>query len=210
MTFRTARFFHPFYEAWQAGTLTREQLATYARIYHGHVDAFPTYLRTALAGTVDPLARRVLSDNLHDELTNPASHVELWRDFADALGVDRDALAQAAPHPAGVSTIQRFERLAAASTVRALAALYAYESQQPAVSTTKLDGLTTHYGVRSPRALAYFQVHATIDRDHRQAERDALRHCLETGDDADDVSEAAGEALDAYWGLLDGVCAACE
>ena len=35
---------HPFYKAWGAGELTREDLQEYARDYYHHVEAFPTYL----------------------------------------------------------------------------------------------------------------------------------------------------------------------
>src|SRR2546422_7740352 len=35
---------HPFYQAWSAGELTRDDLREYARDYYPHVDAFPTYL----------------------------------------------------------------------------------------------------------------------------------------------------------------------
>ncbi len=32
---------HPFYKAWAAGELTREDLQEYAREYYHHVEAFP-------------------------------------------------------------------------------------------------------------------------------------------------------------------------
>ncbi len=35
---------HPFYKAWSAGELTRDDLREYAEDYYLHVDAFPTYL----------------------------------------------------------------------------------------------------------------------------------------------------------------------
>ena len=38
---------HPFYQAWNAGHLTHDDLATYARVYYPHVAAFPDYLATA-------------------------------------------------------------------------------------------------------------------------------------------------------------------
>jgi hypothetical protein len=31
-------------------------------------------------------------------------------------------------------------------------------------------------------------------------------HCLENGDSEAEILGAANEALEAYWGLLDGVC----
>ena len=51
---------HPFYVAWQKGTLTREQLATYARVYWPHVAAFPSYLEAAARLTDDVHIQAVL------------------------------------------------------------------------------------------------------------------------------------------------------
>lgn len=197
---------HPFYVAWEQGRLTRDQLAAYARVYYPHVRAFPGYLRAALADAEDPAVRAELEANLADEISNPKPHAELWLDFAAALGLDRQAVAAAEPAPAARAAVETFERLARRDAASGLAALYAYESQQPEVSQSKLAGLRERYGIRDDAALAYFDVHATADVRHRQGERDALARCLEAGADPDALVGAAGEALDAYWALLDGVC----
>jgi len=54
--------------------------------------------------------------------------------------------------------------------------------------------------------LSYFAVHATADLEHRAAERAALARCLDAGTSPSSVMNAAEEALDAYWNLLDSVC----
>jgi len=197
---------HPFYRAWEEGALSPEQLATYARVYFPHVSAFPRYLKAAIAHADDPHTRAELEDNLQDELGNPAPHDELWLDFAQGLGADRDEVERARPHPAASRIVSTFEELASESLATGLAALYAYESQQPDVARAKADGLRTHYGVDDPAALSYFEVHEAADVRHRQGERDALAACLEAGVAAEAVTKAASRALDAYWGLLDGVC----
>lgn len=197
---------HPFYIAWQQGTLTRAQLGTYARVYFPHVAAFPRYIRAAAAGATDPQVRAALDENLADELHHPRAHVDLWLDFAAALGADRDEVTAAPPHRTTGAVVATFDRLAASGTAPGLAALYAYESQQPEVSRQKADGLRRHYGVTDTEALGYFDVHAVSDLEHRAAERTALERCLAAGASADAVLESAGQALDAYWALLDGVC----
>ena len=197
---------HPFYQAWQRGDLTRAQLATYARIYYPHVAAFPGHLEEALSRATDPTTRADLSANLADERGEPAAHPELWLDFAEGVGLERDGVAAAEPAPAAQRLIDALRSSARGSTAGALAALYAYESQQPEVSATKQNGLACHYGIADSRSIAYFAVHATLDLDHRQGERDALGRCLDEGADADEILRAAAETLDAYWGLLDGVC----
>ncbi len=197
---------HPFYVQWQQGTLTREQLATYARVYFPHVAAFPRYIAATAQSATDPAVRAALDENLSDELHHPKAHTELWLDFAAGVGADRDVVATAAPQSQAAKVVDRFERLTQRGTAQGLAALYAYESQQPEVATEKTAGLRRHYGVTDPTALGYFEVHATTDVAHRAAERDALERCLAAGAADQDVLEAASQALDAYWQLLDGVC----
>lgn len=197
---------HPFYVAWQQGNLTREQLATYARVYWPHVYAFPYYLECAAGTTDDLVTRTMLEDNLDDERSNPKPHPELWLGFAESLGQSRQSVIDTEAHTAASRMVATFARLTRSSTAAGVAALYAYESQQPEVSSQKRDGLRDHYGIDSRPALAYFDVHATADVAHSQGERDVLKRCLDDGVDRATIFDAAGEALDAYWGLLDGVC----
>ena len=198
---------HPFYQAWQRGDLTREQLAVYARVYYPHVAAFPGYLETATCRASDPVVRAELARNLADELAEPKPHTELWLDFAEELGLDRLEVMSQTPHAATTNVIGTFKRLAREDTAGALAALYAYESQQPEVSRQKMEGLRQHYRVETRKALAYFDVHATMDTRHREGERDALARCLDAGASPDNLLQAAGDGLQAYWQLLDVVCA---
>ena len=201
---------HPFYVAWERGELTRAQLATYARVYFPHVRAFPGYLRSAMALTEDAVAADELALNLHDELSEPKSHAELWLDFAEAVGADRAAVMHAPASEGAQITVDTFNRLAGRDLASGVAALYAYESQQPEVSRRKMSGLRDLYGVQDAEALAYFDVHATADIHHRKGERDVLMRCLERGTDPNVIAGAADEALDAYWGLLDEVCASAD
>jgi len=198
---------HPFYRAWSAGTLTRQDLATYARVYYPHVAAFPAYLRAAIEGTGIEAVRAELADNLREEETEPRPHTELWLRFAEAVGADPAAVQAAEPAPAARETVGEFRRLCSGSTAAALATLYAYESQQPEVSRRKAAGLDERYGVGDAEALSYFTVHSEADVRHRDGERRALALCLEAGASREEILAAADGALAAYWGLLDGVMA---
>jgi len=200
---------HPFYVAWQCGKLTRDQLMVYAKVYYPHVASFPHYLQSAVDSADDPV-RPELERNLADEISHPKPHNELWLDFAEGLGLERLTVAHAAPRPAAQKIVNTFDRLTRSGTARALAALYAYESQQPEVSRQKADGLRRYYGVGSPTALAYFEVHAETDIQHRNGERCALAGCLASGASPGVILDSATEALDAYWGLLDGICEDAE
>jgi pyrroloquinoline-quinone synthase len=197
---------HPFYVAWTHGDLTRDQLSTYAAAYYPHVAAFPGYLRAAADAADDPVVRAELLRNLDDEISRPKPHGELWLDFASGLGLDRAAVASEPPRAYARNAVDTFKRLTSGSSAPALAALYAYESQQPGVSRQKADGLLRLYGVGDPEALRYFEVHAEADVRHREGERAALRRCLEAGAPADVALGAAEGALVAYWGLLSGIC----
>lgn len=197
---------HPFYQAWNRGELTQDQLATYARIYYAHVEAFPGYLEAALTHATDAHVRAELADNLADERGNPAPHEALWLDFAEGVGASRTDVAGSPAHPAAAAMVSTFAELARESLATGVAALYAYESQQPDVSRTKAHGLCAFYGVEDAATLEYFKVHEAADVRHRAGERDALAACLAAGVPAHVIHGAAARALDAYWGLLDGVC----
>ena len=197
---------HPFYRAWQRGELTSDQLATYSRVYYPHVAAFPRYLKNAINCASDSVIRSALEQNLEDEMTSPAPHPELFLDFASATGQDREAVVSAEPISKTADTISTFDRLTSREIASGLTALYAYESQQPEVAAEKLRGLRDYYGIHSPQALGYFAIHATADVEHRAAERSAIRRCLDSGTSPGTIMDAAEEALDAYWNLLDGVC----
>jgi pyrroloquinoline-quinone synthase len=198
---------HPFYRAWSAGTLTREDLATYARVYYPHVAAFAGYLEAAVERADLPAVRAELLANLHEERTEPCPHGELWLRFAAAVGADAEGVRAARPAAAARQTVEEFRALCCGTPAAALAALYAYESQQPEVSRRKAEGLREHYGVTAEEALSYFAVHAEADLRHRAGERRALGLCLEAGAGAEEVHAAAQAALSAYWRLLDGVTA---
>jgi pyrroloquinoline-quinone synthase len=197
---------HAFYRAWQGGELACDQLATYSRVYYPHVAAFPRYLRNAINCTGDSVIRCALEQNLEDELTNPAPHPELWLDFAAATGQEKEAVKCAEPVPKTAESIATFDRLTNRDIASGLTALYAYESQQPEVAAEKLRGLRDRYGIHRAQALSYFAVHATADLEHRAAERSAMGRCLNSGTSPATIMNAAEEALDAYWNLLDGVC----
>jgi pyrroloquinoline-quinone synthase len=201
---------HPFYRAWQRGELSRQQLATYSRAYYPHVAAFPKYLENAIQCAVDPAIKTTLQDNLHDELTNPEPHADLWLDFAFGTGQNPEVVKAALPLNAVAQATSTFHRLTSRDIASGLAALYAYESQQPEVAAEKLRGLREFYRMHDCAALKYFSVHATADVGHSAAERSAISLCVEGGTPPALIMNAANEALSAYWTLLDSVCEAAD
>lgn len=197
---------HPFYQAWQRGELTQDALADYAAQYYHHVAAFPRYLSALHSHTADADTRRDLLQNLCDEEAGDPNHPELWLRFAEGVGVSRGDVLASCAEPETAALVQTFDAVCRTGTVaEGLAALYAYESQIPAVAETKIDGLVQFYGITSDDALAYFCVHKDADIEHSAAERRLLEKHL-TDADAGNPSAAASRALDALWDLLSGVC----
>ena len=197
---------HPFYLAWTRGELRKETLADYAGQYYQHVAAFPTYLSAVHARCEDRRTRRQLLANLIDEEAGEPNHPELWQKFAAALGVVPNELEKIASWPETAELIATFREVCSQGDIaEGLAALYAYESQIPAVSESKIDGLKKHYGFNDPESYRYFEVHIEADRAHSAAERALLAKQIRPENSAA-VTAAAERVLSALWELLSGVC----
>src|SRR5881398_1684130 len=166
---------HPFYLAWTRGELNKEALTDYAKQYYHHVAAFPTYLSAVHAKCDDEPTRKQILSNLIDEEAGSPNHPELWKQFAEGLGVDDVDLAKIEKQPETTNLIGTFRSVCGEqSTAEGLAALYAYESQIPAICESKIDGLKSHYGFTNPEHCEYFSVHVEADREHSAAERKML------------------------------------
>jgi len=186
---------HPFYLAWTRGELSKEALTDYARQYYHHVAAFPTYLSAVHAKCDDQAARKQL-----------LNHPDLWKQFAEGLGVKDVDLAKTEKEPETKNLIGTFRSVCGeGSTTEGLAALYAYESQIPAICESKIDGLKKHYGFTDPEHYRYFSVHIEADREHSAAERQMLSSYIDNGN-FENVKASANRVLDALWEMLSGVC----
>jgi pyrroloquinoline-quinone synthase len=197
---------HPFYLAWTRGELTKEALRDYARQYYHHVAAFPTYLSAVHAGCEDQATRRQLLDNLVDEEGGSPNHPELWLTFANALGACDVEVRNAEKEPETKNLIDTFQSICRdGSTAEGLAALYAYESQIPAICESKIEGLKRFYGFSDPKTYQYFTVHINADREHSAAERKMLSSYVDHHN-IGKVRTAVERVLDALWEILSGVC----
>lgn len=192
---------HPFYDAWAAGTLTRDDLSFYARQYWRQVEAFPGYLAD-LAARFEGPTRATLEANLSDE--RDGDHAGLWLRFAQALGADAGEVASSPAEPETRSCVDAFRSGMHGDRMFALGMLYGYESQTPEVARTKVEGLRGHYGIDGP-GVEYFELHGDLDVEHAGDLADAIAR--EAGSEADVAEAEAGVSAgaEAVWGLLDGV-----
>ena len=203
---------HPFYQAWSAGELTREDLREYAKDYYHHVEAFPTYLAELGIRLDDGELRRAILANMEDEKgtalargENATAHSELWLDFAEGMGANREMRGHR-PLREVTDLIAYFHRVASeGAPEQALAAFYAYESQVPRIAKEKARGLQERYGA-DERATSYFTLHTTADVFHSQVWREQLAKRVEANPQMADDALAAGEnAAKALWRALDGI-----
>ena len=203
---------HPFYKAWSAGELTRDDLREYAREYYHHVEAFPTYLAELGIRLEEGELRQAVLDNMceekgaQDAFGEPsAPHSEMWLDFAEGMGADRD---MRGPKPVAeiMELMAFFHRVASEGTPEeALSAFYAYESQVPRVAKEKARGLRNMYGA-DEKTCGYFTLHTTADVYHSRVWQQQLAKRLEANPQAAERALAAGEgAAKALWRALDGI-----
>ena len=197
---------HPYYQAWSAGQLTRDDLREYAADYYHHVAAFPAYLSALHARLEDGEQRRAVLRNLCEEEIDGRPHSELWLDFAEGTGADRDEVRKREPLAAVRQLTSEFRRVARdGSTAEALAAFYAYESQIPRIAKTKADGLAEHYGADA-KTCGYFTLHQFADVEHSQVWHDLLTaEVTAHPEQASPALDAAERAAQALWHALDGM-----
>jgi pyrroloquinoline-quinone synthase len=202
---------HPFYKAWAAGELTRDDLREYAQHYYPHVEAFPSYLAEFAMRLDEGELRRAVLTNMCDENgsgTDSVPHSDLWLDFAEGMGADRSIRGHQ-PLPEINRLIAHFHRVAAEGTPEeALAAFYAYESQVPRVAVEKERGLREMYGA-DEKTCGYFTLHATADIYHSNVWRNQMEKRVaaspEVAEAALNVAENTAKIL---WQALDGIEAA--
>ena len=197
---------HPFYQAWTEGRLPLDTLRAYARQYFHHVEAFPRAVSAVHSACPDRDGRRMLAENLAEEEGIEAGkqdHATLWMMFATGLGESEAAILGQALNDETQALIDTFRKLSRRSYASGLGALYAYESQFPAVASAKIEGLVDRYGISDKETLRFFRVHESADVEHSSVCR-ALLDRLPEVEKAEAV-EAGEELAGALWNFLSGV-----
>lgn len=148
----------------------------------------------------------MLAENLAEEEGLEAGkqdHASLWLMFACGLGENADAVRAQQLNPETQALVDTFRRLSRQSYAAGLGALYAYESQFPAVASAKIEGLIDRYGIQEEETLRFFRVHESADVEHSAVCRQLLDR-LAPAEQQEAI--AAGEELaGALWNFLSGV-----
>jgi pyrroloquinoline-quinone synthase len=171
---------HPFYRAWQAGTLPRCKLAAYASGYAPFIE------------TIE-LGWRSLGDHEHAAIER--DHAQLWNSFREAVGPTSEP-----PCPETRALVEEALR-AFADPSESLGLLYAFESQQPSTARSKLEGLHAHYALSEEQS-AYFRVHAN---DYGEREYLRGRTAQLVPSEYARARDACERACRAMWLALDGI-----
>ena len=184
---------HPFYQRWEAGGLTLDELSHYAEQYRYFEEMLPQFLRQLAEELPDGRARDSVLKNLADEVATP-SHLELFEHFASCYGALDAPISFAMRR-----LVDAYLEVLSESPAAALAGLWAYESQGAGIADSKAEGLTRHYGANSA-ALDFWLAHGSIEGDHAKWTLEALELL---GPDDGIAHRAARSVADAWWQFLD-------
>lgn len=140
---------HPFYEAWERGDVSPDQLSSYAAAYQAFMDRIPTDWEQVIDGLdVDDTTGEAIVEE-------ERQHAALWEQWRGTL-----------PEPTEEAELtELFAALDGMSPSELAGALHAYERQQPAVAETKKAGLIDHYDFATGD-LAFFDEHVEGEDEH--------------------------------------------
>jgi pyrroloquinoline-quinone synthase len=197
---------HPFYQAWSAGELTKEDLKFYAEQYYHQVSEFPTYLTSLHSRLPEGPMRRDVLANAYEEECDGCSHADLWLRFSEGMGGAGSNLDEKTAIPEVSNLVNTFRTLAKEAPVAAVfGALFAYESQVPKIAAEKRNGLKQHYGA-DDRACSYFTLHEKADIHHAAVWRKIISVLIEADDrNANLALEGISRAARALWTALNGI-----
>lgn len=193
---------HPFYMAWSMGELTRQEIADYAGDYYHHVQEFPSYL----AELENRLPDGALKESVKQNRMEEKGHSDLWLNFAEGMGANRDGVKKGSPSETMSSLMDTFTQSArSAAVVEALAQFYVYESQVPRVAGEKGRWLNEHYKADN-KTRYYFTLHQTADERHAEVWRQLIDSELQANPQHAENALNAGEtAARKLWEALDGI-----
>lgn len=164
---------HKFYQMWQEGRLTLDQLAGYSKEYYQLVKNVPNFVQNTLNKNSNPKYMKIIENNVNEE----REHIAPWEDFASSLQVDLGELTSYDGDPLTNDAILKLTDISNSSFEEGVAALYAFEKQLPKISQTKRAGLVDFYGLTGEDSHNYFKIHEEVDVMHAKVWENILNEC---------------------------------
>ncbi len=172
---------HPFVQAVTVGTASMEHIREWARQDYKFRAAVPRVAMLRYLACSDPEYGRKLFEVVEEETrglaTGSAGHVDMFVEFAAAIGLSKAELDAAPLRPATAAHLYYCELIVhTLPWFVTIAAQLGAEATLPAAAIKLARGLTTHYGL-TPQAVRFFTVHVEADEDHGSlAEEVAVRY----------------------------------
>jgi len=172
---------HPFVKAIGEGRLSMDQLREWAKQDYKFRNIVPRIAMMRYLACSDPeFAKRlygVVEEETRGLETGTAGHIELFLEFAGALGLSRKDLDDAPLAPATAAHLYYVELMIHKYPwFVVMAAQIAAEGTFPEATRAIGKGLREHYDLR-PEAIRFFTVHDEADEDHSSlAEEIAVRY----------------------------------
>jgi pyrroloquinoline-quinone synthase len=196
---------HPFYKMWSEGKLSLEALKGYAAEYYTLEAAFPELLLKTRKYSPDKEDDKVLMENYAEETAKGKSHVDLWLDFSESLGLKRAEVKNSKPLASTNMALKNIESLIEKDYLSGIGALLSYEANLQETSATKIEGLKKYYGLASEKSTAFFSVHGILDIKHSNDWKDVLSKNAKTEKQQKEVKQAVEKSMNALWSFLDGI-----
>lgn len=185
---------HPFYQRWERGQVSMDELGAYAAQYRHFERYLPTFLTRLLSDLPAGSSRELIAANLADEKGDPVPHLEMFERFASAVGAQEATMSSSTMHLLGT-----YDELLAEAPTAALAGFIAYECQASEISHRKADGLRRFHGL-SLGDVSFWEHHAAVDVKHREW---TLRAVEDSADDPVSLEACVRRGADAWWAFLD-------
>jgi pyrroloquinoline-quinone synthase len=151
---------HPYYQKWEAGELTTQDLAAYGAQYVHFERQLPRTLEKIVRVMEPGPCRDGVQANLDDEVGDPTPHVELLQSFLDAVGS-----VSTPPGPATHNLTSLYDHAPGVGIGYALGVVAAYEVQSAAIATSKAEVLREWYGLNAYQT-TFWDLHSTLEEDH--------------------------------------------
>lgn len=200
---------HPFLARCVNGELTRYDIRALASQMYKFTREFSPMLARILAACPDEEVRVVIGENLFEELGEgdpKRTHVELFRHFTRALGIDDRALDAMPTEPETRHLIDVYLSLPERHGYLPALAAVCFASEG-IVSTLygRLQSGIEHALSLTPDDVIFFDLHIKTDHGHAAALIEVLEPRLQDGAELVTSVAAVLEAMDARRGFFDGI-----